>query len=97
MTDIVEKLKLTYETPSPCGTHTNTMHMNPDGGEAAREIEDLRKRNEILRDVIEDMELQITSLNVLIEKMRTSKERRVKDLRRKTEGPGGWVVLEPRT
>lgn len=97
MTDIVEKLKLTYETPSPCGTHTNTMHMNPDGGEAAREIEDLRKRNEILRDVIEDMELQITSLNVLIEKMRTSKERRVKDLRRKTEGSGGWVVLEPRT
>ena len=97
MTDIVEKLKLTYETPSPCGTHTNTMHMNPDGGEAAREIEDLRKRNEILRDVIEDMELQITSLNVLIEKMRTLKERRVKDLRRKTEGPGGWVVLEPRT
>ena len=96
MTDIVEKLKLTYETPSPCGTHTNTMHMNPDGGEAAREIEDLRRRNLILRDVIEDMEHQITSLNALMEKMRSSKERRVKDLRMKTEGSGGVVLFGPR-
>lgn len=69
MTDIVERLRLTYQTAAPNHTHTVTVHLNPDGEEGAREIEDLRKRNEILREVIHDMELQITSLNVLLEKL----------------------------
>ena len=99
MTDIVEKLKLTYQTPSTDKTHTLTIHLNPDGEEAAKEIEDLRTRNSILRDVIEDMEHQITSLNVLMEKMRQSKERKV-DALRKTNGALKAVkglLMQPRT
>jgi hypothetical protein len=75
MTDIVEKLKLTYQTPSTDKTHTLTVHLNPDGEEAAKEIEDLRTRNSILRDVIEDMEHQITFLNVQLEKLDKPRQR----------------------
>jgi hypothetical protein len=75
MTDIVEKLKLTYQTPSTDKTHTLTIHLNPDGEEAAKEIEDLRTRNSILRDVIEDMEHQITFLNVQLEKLDKPRQR----------------------
>ena len=77
MTDIVEKLKLTYQTPSTDKTHTLTVHLNPDGEEAAKEIEDLRTRNSILRDVIEDMEHQITFLNVQLEKLEKPSQRTV--------------------
>jgi hypothetical protein len=75
MTDIVEKLKLTYQTPSTDKTHTLTIHLNPDGEEASKEIEDLRTRNSILRDVIEDMEHQITFLNVQLEKLDKPRQR----------------------
>jgi len=75
MTDIVEKLRLTYQTPSTDKTHTLTVHLNPDGEEAAKEIEDLRTRNSILRDVIEDMEHQITFLNVQLEKLDKPRQR----------------------
>ncbi len=75
MTDIVEKLRLTYQTASTDRTHTLTVHLNPDGEEAAKEIEDLRTRNSILRDVIEDMEHQITFLNVQLEKLDKPRQR----------------------
>ena len=75
MADIVEKLRLTYQTPSTDKTHTLTVHLNPDGEEAAKEIEDLRTRNSILRDVIEDMEHQITFLNVQLEKLDKPRQR----------------------
>jgi hypothetical protein len=77
MTDIVEKLRLTYETPSPGSTHTHTMHLNPDGEEGAREIEDLRIRNAVLRDVVKDMERQIADLNAIVDRIpRQTKQRR---------------------
>lgn len=69
MTDIVKKLRLTYRTGGHDETTSYRVHLNPDGEEAAKEIEDLRRRNEILREVIHDMELQITSLNILVEKL----------------------------
>lgn len=75
MTDIVEKLRLTYQTPSTDKTHTLTVHLNPDGEEAAREIEDLRRRNEILRDIVDSLEHQVTALNVQLEKLDKPKRR----------------------
>jgi hypothetical protein len=51
--------------------------LNPDGEEAAREIEDLRIRNAVLRDVVKDMELQIRQQQTLIDSMpRQVKQRR---------------------
>lgn len=75
MTDIVEKLRLTYQTPSTDKTHTLTIHLNPDGEEAAREIEDLRRRNEILRDIVDSLEHQVTALSVQLEKLDKPKRR----------------------
>lgn len=95
MTDIVDKLRLTYQTPSTDRTHTLTVHLNPDGEEAAKEIEDLRTRNSILREVIEDMEHQITSLNVIVEKLKASKERKVGALVKKNDALKG-LLMQPK-
>jgi len=77
MTDIVEKLRLTYQTAGPGNTHTHTIHLNPDGEEAAKEIEDLRIRNLVLRDVVKDMERQISDLRIVVDRIpRQGKQRR---------------------
>jgi hypothetical protein len=77
MADILEKLRLTYQTAAPNDNHTHTVHLNPDGEEAAKEIEDLRIRNAVLRDVVKDMELQIRQQQTLIDSMpRQIKQRR---------------------
>jgi hypothetical protein len=77
MTDIIEKLRLTYQTAGLNDNHTHTVHLNPDGEEAAREIEELRIRNAVLRDVVKDMERQITDLHAVVDKIpRQVKQRR---------------------
>jgi hypothetical protein len=77
MTDIVEKLKLTYQKASKDDIFGQAVHLNPDGEEAAREIEELRIRNAVLRDVVNDMERQITDLRAVVDKIpRQTKQRR---------------------
>ena len=77
MTDIVEKLKLTYQTASENDIRSRTVHLNPDGEEAAREIEELRIRNAVLRDVVKDMERQIRDLHAVVDRIpRQTKQRR---------------------
>jgi len=77
MTDIIEKLRLTYQTASENNIRSQTVHLNPDGEEAAREIEELRIRNAVLRDVVKDMERQITDLHAVVDRIpRPVKQRR---------------------